>query len=129
VSDAPPDCQACGACCLADHDRHVPVTGADHARLAPAEQVALTTWTENRCFLRVEGGRCAALAVEGGRFACTIYERRPQVCRDLARGGPACAHEHATKGAAARRLVLVPVAAPFVPPTPGPSDPGRPLSA
>lgn len=85
------DCQDCAACCHAAHPRHVPVTGADHARLRPEEQARLAWWDGNRCFLRTQGGRCAALARDGaGRFACTIYERRPQVCRDLERGSPAC---------------------------------------
>jgi uncharacterized protein len=30
-------------------------------------------------------------------FFCTIYERRPQICRDLARGSPECEGERATK--------------------------------
>ena len=30
-------------------------------------------------------------------FFCTIYERRPQVCRDLARGSPECDGERALK--------------------------------
>jgi hypothetical protein len=47
-------------------------------------------------------GCCAALevrvAADGGReFFCTVYERRPQVCRDLARGSLECAGELAAK--------------------------------
>lgn len=86
-----PDCQACAACCHAAHERHVPVTGADHARLLPDEQARLSWWDGNRCFLRTDAGRCAALGRDGaGRWSCTIYERRPEVCRDLERGSPAC---------------------------------------
>jgi Fe-S-cluster containining protein len=88
-----PDCQSCGACCFASHPRHVPVTGADHARLAPDERRRLALFEGTRCFLRVEEGRCAALARAGAGWTCTIYERRPQVCRDLERGSPACAFE------------------------------------
>jgi hypothetical protein len=38
-------------------------------------------------------GRCAALVIEGGRFACSIYAKRPQACRDLDRGSPSCEAE------------------------------------
>ena len=34
---------------------------------------------------------CAALQVRpDGSFVCALYEHRPQVCRDLARGSAAC---------------------------------------
>lgn len=87
-----PECLDCGACCFAAHARHVPVTGADHARLATDEK-KLAVFEGTRCFLRVEDGKCAALAIIDGRYVCSIYERRPQVCRDLERGGGACVHE------------------------------------
>jgi hypothetical protein len=35
---------------------------------------------------------------EGGRFRCTIYDVRPDVCRALAQGSPECAGEIAAKG-------------------------------
>jgi uncharacterized protein len=88
----PPDCQACGACCHAAHDRHAPVLGADHARLG-SDAERLTVWLGNRCYMRMADGHCVALIIDQGRYACSVYERRPQVCRDLERGGPACQHE------------------------------------
>lgn len=97
-----PDCQACAACCFAPHDEHVRVTGDDHARLLPHEQEALTRWKGNRCYLRMVDGRCVALAVVDGAWACTIYARRPQLCRDLARGSDACRHEVETRHATTR---------------------------
>lgn len=62
----------------------------------------------NEAFMRMTDGHCAALVVrrvaavegegvEGLEFFCTIYERRPQICRDLARGSPECAGERAIK--------------------------------
>ncbi len=86
------------------------VTGADWTRLGDeAERVAHFAGWGNEAFMRMTGGHCAALAVrraaagEGGRaegvteFFCTIYECRPQICRDLARGSPECAGERGSK--------------------------------
>lgn len=120
-----PECQACAACCFAPHDEHVRVTGDDHARLTPDEQARLTVWIGNRVFLRMQDGHCAALVAQSGDWACSIYERRPQLCRDLARGGPACEHEVGVRYEATRRRLAV------ITPMPGqdPDDPendGRP---
>ena len=110
----PPDCQRCGACCFSDSPRHARVTGDDHRRLGEdAEQ--LVTWLGNAAFMRLERvtdrralpatddaplHKCIALTVDPvtGSFACSIYATRPQVCRDLERGGGACRGELATKG-------------------------------
>ena len=63
----------------------------------------------NEAFMRMTDGHCAALAVrpikasagesvEGAsEYFCTIYERRPQICRDLARGSMECAGERSIK--------------------------------
>jgi Fe-S-cluster containining protein len=93
-----PDCIACGACCFSTLRRYVPVSGDDYARLADHAE-RLVTWNENQAFLRLEDGHCAALAIERatGRFLCTVYESRPQVCRDLGRGSPECEGERALK--------------------------------
>lgn len=86
------------------------VTGEDWNRLGEdAERVAQFAGRGNEAFMRMAGGHCAALSVrrtaaraeENGEefteFFCTIYERRPQICRDLARGSPECAGERAVK--------------------------------
>jgi Fe-S-cluster containining protein len=88
-----PDCQTCAACCFARGPEHVPLSGADHARLTEREQAERTVWRGNRCFMRVESGRCVNLALADGRFACAIYERRPAVCRDYRQGGEECAFD------------------------------------
>ncbi|MCA8925212.1 MAG: YkgJ family cysteine cluster protein [Planctomycetes bacterium] len=90
MSAAELDCQLCGACCCSDSPGHVPLSGEDHARLTPSEQRALTEFRGTRCFMRMRRGRCVNLELHEGRFACAIYPRRPQVCRDYERGGPAC---------------------------------------
>ena len=56
----------------------------------------------NRAFMRMLAGHCVALRVvrgvdEAPDYFCTIYEQRPQTCRDLDRGSPQCAGERATK--------------------------------
>lgn len=94
-------CLRCGVCCFSRLDTYVRLTGADWARLgADAERVA--HFIGHRAYLRMENGRCAALAVrdspeKGREFFCSVYERRPQVCRDLARGSPECEAELALK--------------------------------
>lgn len=91
---APASCRRCGACCFSPSALHVRVTGDDWSRLgAQAEDVA--QFIGNRAYMRMSGGHCSALAVsEGGtEFSCIVYETRPQICRDLARGSPQCAGE------------------------------------
>jgi Fe-S-cluster containining protein len=95
----------CAACCFSESVRHAAVTGDDHARLGDNAE-NLVTWVGNTAFMRLEHvgdasslRRCAALAIDPilRTFGCSIYERRPQVCRDLERGAGACRGELATK--------------------------------
>ncbi len=76
------------------------MTGDDYARLG-ADSERWVTWQNNRAFMHMQGGHCAALTVslQDGQphFACQIYERRPQTCRDLARGSPQCEADWAQK--------------------------------
>lgn len=92
------DCLRCGICCHGKLDTYVRVSGADWERLGvDAERVA--HFIGHRAYMRMsERGHCAALDVrlspDGAReFFCTIYEKRPQVCRDLGRGTPECEAE------------------------------------
>ncbi len=77
------------------------VTGGDWERLGvEADRVA--RFVGHRAYMKMTDGHCAALALrrtaEGDpEFFCTIYEKRPQVCRDLERGSPECEGERATK--------------------------------
>lgn len=104
-STTPSDCLRCGVCCHSDLPAYVRVTGDDWTRLGDeAERVA--HFIGHRAYLRMTGGHCAALAIRPAaddsgatEYFCTIYERRPQICRDLARGSPECAGELATKAA------------------------------
>lgn len=81
------------------------VTGADWERLGGAAET-LAHFVGHRAFMRMREGHCAALevrvdAVTGARdFFCGVYDGRPQVCRDLARGSPECEGERARKAEA-----------------------------
>jgi Fe-S-cluster containining protein len=93
-----PECLACGTCCFSLMPNFVRVTGDDHARLA--ERAERLVWFEGiRAFMRMKDGHCAALEIDhgSGRFVCTVYEERPQVCRDLARASGACRGERQAK--------------------------------
>jgi Fe-S-cluster containining protein len=93
-----PECIECGVCCFSTLDRYVEVKGSDYARLGDNAE-PLVHFIGNRAYMRIADGHCAALAVdvEQRRFFCTVYDRRPDVCRDLARGSPACEGERASK--------------------------------
>ena len=101
-SSLPDDCLSCGVCCFSDLVTYVRVTGDDWTRLG-AEVDRWAHFIGHRAYLRMEAGHCAALAIRApdaaGRrvYFCRIYDRRPQTCRDLARGSPECLGELAAK--------------------------------
>jgi uncharacterized protein len=95
-------CLRCGVCCFSRLETYVRVEGADWARLG-ADAERLAHFVGHRAYLRMEGGHCAALAerrsADGGReWFCSVYKRRPRVCRELARGSPECEAERELKG-------------------------------
>lgn len=98
----PTDCQRCGVCCFSESPEYVWVTGYDWARLGPdAEQLA--HFISNRAFMKMTNGHCTALKIlnaENGsvRFSCSVYDRRPEICRALERGSPECLADLETKG-------------------------------
>lgn len=74
------------------------MSGDDYARLgAHTEEFVL--FDGNRAYMRMVAGHCSALNVNQAErsFTCGTYETRPQVCRDLARGGGACRAELESK--------------------------------
>lgn len=104
-----PECTACGACCFSTLPEYVRVFGYDWDRMDERAQ-AFTHFLGNRCYLRLEEGRCAALVVDLAdparpRFLCSIYEARPDACRSLERGGGACRSDRHEK--AERPLLAV----------------------
>jgi Fe-S-cluster containining protein len=97
---------SCGACCFSELSNYVRVTGDDYARLGEdAETLAFFDGT--RAYMKMESGHCAALCVGGGdELCCSIYEKRPQICRDLARGSGECLAEREAKAERPRLLLL-----------------------
>ena len=58
--------------------------------------------------MRMTDSHCAALKIELSahglaRFVCSIYEERPETCRDLARGSPQCEADWTTKTTTTQR--------------------------
>lgn len=82
-------CSTCRACCcrlevlLADEDD------------VPEAMVARDRWGGS-VLARLEDGFCVAL--DRASHRCTIYARRPQVCRDYAVGDHDCLVERAAAG-------------------------------
>ena len=74
------------------------VLGDDYSRLGELAE-SLVRFEGTRAYMRLLDGHCAALEidVDSGRFVCVAYARRPQVCRDLERGGGACQAEREAK--------------------------------
>lgn len=93
-----PECLACGACCFSRLSTYVRVTGADHSRLGERAS-ELVSFDGHRAYMRMLEGHCSALKIEpvSGRFVCSAYLIRPDVCRDLERGSGACQGELETK--------------------------------
>jgi len=85
-----PDCKRCAACCFSEQDRYILVTGFDHSRLTRDEQRTLVEFEGNLCWMKMKDGHCIALVQQGEEWLCSIYERRPELCRDYERGGDAC---------------------------------------
>jgi hypothetical protein len=106
------DCPRCGACCFSESDRHARVTGDDYSRLGDDAE-RLVVFIGNQAFMRIDRSRsigcCAALVIDPVEetFLCSVYDRRPDVCRELERGSPACAGERTTKAERPRRMLEV----------------------
>jgi Fe-S-cluster containining protein len=92
------ECLRCGTCCFSYLETYVRVSGDDYERLG-ADSETLVQFVGNRAYMRMGDGHCAALHVTpGGRFECSVYDRRPETCRTLERGSPECLGEIAEKG-------------------------------
>ena len=101
-----PECTACGACCFSELPEYVRVFGCDLDRMDERAQ-SFVHFVGNRCFMRLDQGRCSALVIEpeARRFTCAIYEMRPDVCRSLDRGSSGCRADRYEK--AERPLIAI----------------------
>lgn len=87
------DCVACGRCC-----HHGPQTvsllDTDEARMGPERVRALTVLMDRPPyfrFMRNDGQRCVGIADSPpGRYACAVYDGRPEGCREVEPGSPCC---------------------------------------
>lgn len=87
------DCVECGRCCH-HGPRTVHLLEADEERLGEALLAAMTDLEANPPgfrFVRNAGEHCVALDTSvPGRFPCRIYAVRPDDCRIVEPGSPAC---------------------------------------
>jgi Fe-S-cluster containining protein len=93
-----PECTRCGTCCFSETEDYLQVLGVDYERLADDAE----RWVHfigNRAYMKMSDGHCSALVFDQDRslFLCSIYERRPDVCRWLERGSGQCAAERHEK--------------------------------
>jgi uncharacterized protein len=87
------DCLTCGRCCH-HPPRTVHLLEADEARMGKR---LLEIYTEEEVkppgfrFVKNGGERCACLDVSTpGQYPCAVYEVRPEDCRLVEVGSPAC---------------------------------------
>jgi uncharacterized protein len=87
------DCVSCGRCCH-HGPRTVHLLEADERRMGEPLLRRLTIVDDTPPgwrFMRNDGERCAALDVSTtGQFPCAVYEVRPDDCRLVEPGSPAC---------------------------------------
>jgi Putative zinc- or iron-chelating domain len=106
--EPPVDCRSCGACC---REAYHSVTVATRDPVV-WKQPRLVERHGHRFEIRREGSRCAALVDRRGEppaargsaplFVCSIYQDRPQACRDFAAGGRHCLDARRRVGLSAR---------------------------
>lgn len=77
-------CSTCKACCCR---LEVMLMGEDDIPVALTQQDRWGGWV----MARLDDGWCAAL--ERSTMLCTIYERRPTICRDYQAGDSDCLEE------------------------------------
>lgn len=78
------------------------VTERDRLRLGKlADEVSHQVGGKH--YLKMGEGRCAQLEHVEGEWVCGIYPRRPEACRDLARGSAQCLAERSLKRLRASR--------------------------
>jgi Fe-S-cluster containining protein len=85
----PADCEDCGACCAFDSPTFVPLNTADQEHLG-ARLEELTHEEAGQRYMRMHEGYCLALDRSGGASQCSIYDQRPELCREFHQGSSEC---------------------------------------
>ena len=83
------DCASCAACCCRLEVLLLTETGV------PDDFIETDKWG-GMTMARLEDGWCAALDRE--TMLCTIYDRRPLICREFEMGGDDCLDERGCMG-------------------------------
>ena len=86
LPDAEVTCANCEACCCRLEVMLITETGV------PDHFIAADKWG-GRTMARSEDGWCSAL--DRNTLMCTIYDKRPMICRDLTMGDYECIAERA----------------------------------
>lgn len=84
ITDEKVSCNHCEACCCRLEVMIISETGV------PDHFIDFDKWG-GRSMLRLDDGWCAAL--DRNSMNCTIYEKRPMICRDFEMGGYECIAE------------------------------------
>ena len=84
LGDSPVSCSTCKANCCRLEVMLISDTGV------PARFIAVDEWGGST-MLRLDDGWCAAL--DRDTMLCTIYEKRPLICREFATGSEECMTE------------------------------------
>src|SRR5262245_58505060 len=88
------DCRACGACCREASEGRILVSTEDIVRWRRAGKVelvrALVPGHFGELGMPDRNGACSYLGVAGHPNDCSMYEDRPDTCRDFEAGSPQC---------------------------------------
>jgi uncharacterized protein len=88
-------CTSCGACCAYSSEWPRFTLESDEM----LDLIPTTLVNERLSGMRFEGERCSALVGKiGCTTACSIYDVRPQVCRDCQPGDDACTMAREARG-------------------------------
>ena len=86
LPDSDVSCSSCQACCCRLEVMLITETGV------PERFIATDQWG-SRTMARLDDGWCAAL--DRNTLSCSIYQKRPFICREFEMGGYECIVERA----------------------------------
>lgn len=87
IDENPITCASCEACCCRLEVLLITDTGV------PDRYIETDEWG-GQTMLRLDDGFCAAL--DRNTHLCTIYEKRPLICREFSAGEPDCIEQRVT---------------------------------